>query len=100
MKRIAMFALFGAVGFGVGGLFPGPAALLAFALGFQQTAIWPSGVIAFAVLAFGFAAKGALGGTALGLALRKGRRIPPLAMDSPANLLQPAVMRIGTRPIT
>ncbi len=75
MKRIAMFALFGAVGFGIGGLFVGPAALLAFALGFQQTVIWPSGVIAFAVLGFGFIARGALGGTALGLALRKGRRM-------------------------
>ena len=63
MKRIAMFAIFGAVGFGIGGLFVGPAALFAFALGFQQTVIWPSGVIAFAVLGFGFAAKGALGGT-------------------------------------
>lgn len=79
MKRIAMFALFGAVGFGIGGLFPGPAALFAFAANFQRTEVWAV-VFAFAVLGFGFAAKGALGGTALGLALRGGRRTAALAL--------------------
>ena len=74
MKKIAMFALFGAVGFGIGGLFPGPAALFAFAASFQRTD-WPSAVIALAILGFGFATEGALGGTALGLALGKGRRM-------------------------
>ena len=73
MKRIAMLALFGAIGFGIGGLFPGPAALFAFAGSFQRTD-WPSAIFAFAVLGLGFAAKGALGGTALGLALSRGRR--------------------------
>ena len=74
MKRIAMFALLGAVGFGIGGLFPGPAALFAFAGAFQRID-WPSAIFAFAVLGLGFAAKGAFGGTALGLASRKSRRM-------------------------
>ena len=74
MKRIARFALFGAVGFGIGGLFLGPVALFAFAGSFQRTD-WPAAIFAFAVLGLGFAAKGALGGTALGLASRKGRRM-------------------------
>jgi len=75
MKRIARFALFGAIGFGIGGLFPGPATLFAFAGSFQRTEIWPLVVIALAVVGFGFAARGALGGTTLGLALRRGRRM-------------------------
>ncbi len=72
MKRIARFVLFGAVGFGIGGLFPGPASLFAFALGSQQTMFWPPVLIVFG---FGFVANEALGETAHGLALRKGRRM-------------------------
>ncbi len=75
MKRIIMLALFGAFGFGIGGLFPGPATLLGFGISFQRTEIWPLVVIVFVIVGFGFAARGALGGTALGLALRGGRRM-------------------------
>jgi hypothetical protein len=70
MKKAARFALFSTVGFGIGGLFPGLAAFLAFAFAFQRGG---QGILWFIVLLFlfsGFYAKGAFGGTALSLALK------------------------------
>ena len=64
MKSIVRFALFGAIGFGIGGIIIG--------MGFSL-AISP-----MAVLGIGFAAMGALGGASLGLALR--RKVATLAL--------------------
>ncbi len=74
MKKAAKFALFGAVGFGVGGLFPGIAAFLAYAFAFQRGGHGILWFIVLLLLFFGFYTKGAFGGTALNLALTSSQR--------------------------
>jgi hypothetical protein len=74
MKRISRFALFGAVGFCIGGIFPVLAMFLAFAFAFERGESWHIWVITLVILGAGFFAKGSIGGKALKLALRKSQR--------------------------
>jgi hypothetical protein len=81
MKRIFRFALFGAIGFCIGGIFPVLAMFLAFAFTFERGESWYIWVITLVILGAGFFVKGSIGGKALKLALRKSQRsASPLAL--------------------
>ena len=89
MKRILRFALFGAIGFGIGGLFLGMVGVLEFNLRFPHLARWAIELLAFVV-------KGALGGTALGLAL--GRSKKTLALFGSGGFLAGGLLALFWEP--
>jgi hypothetical protein len=100
VKRITKFALFGAVGFCIGGIFPGLAMFLAFAFTFERGESWYIWVIAFVILVAGFFAKGSIGGKALKLALSKSQQsISPLALYGAIGFIIGGLLRFFLPPI-
>ncbi len=83
IKRIARFALFGAVGFGIGSLMLGAGYLGVSIIVWAIEAGWSPvtvAAIACVALVFGSAAMGAIGGAGLGWALRNRRKTLRLAL--------------------
>ena len=90
MRRLIRFALFGAVGFGIGGLLLGVVVLLEFNFRFPYLARWAIELLAFVV-------KGALGGMALGLALRRDKKT--LALFGSGGFLAGGLLALFWEPV-